>query len=195
MTPDLLLALAGYAFASSITPGPNNTMLLASGMNFGFGRTLPHMVGVSAGCAVMIAALGWGLGQLFQTHPALHLAIRWAGVAYLVYLAVKIATARQVGAAKPGGKPMTFLQAAAFQWANPKAWGMALTAITAYAAQGGVALVALVFTLVNMPCIAVWAGGGQAMRRFLDRPAVLRGFNLVMAALLLLSLYPMLRER
>jgi len=197
MTAQLLLAFVLFAFATAGTPGPNNMMLLASGANFGFRRTVLHILGISVGLGVMVAAMGLGLGGVFKALPVLHDVLRWVGGGYMLWLAWKIATTKTVADKGPGARPMTFLQAAAFQWVNPKAWAMALTATTTYTPEGstvGVFLVAGTFMLVGAPCSAAWAGFGQGMRRFLDRPPVLRAFNLTMAALLVVSLYPLVVE-
>lgn len=192
---DLLPALAAYAFASSITPGPNNLMLMASGANFGVWRTVPHMLGVGVGFMVMVVLLGSGLIQAFDTYPVSYTVLKWASVAYLLYLALRIATAapKAPDAPETAGKPFTFLQAAGFQWVNPKAWAMALTAISAYTAEhtlAGVALVAFVFGIINIPSVGVWTVMGQQLRRVLTNPARLRAFNLTMAALLIATLWP-----
>jgi len=194
---NLLAAFALFAFVSSITPGPNNTMLLASGVNFGVRRSVPHALGVSIGFGVMVLAVGLGLGEVFKVYPALYTLLRYAGAAYLLYLAWKIATSGPVSAdSSQRGKPMSFFGAAAFQWVNPKAWVMAVGAITTYApAQGylfNVLVIAAVFCLVNLPSVGVWVMFGSALRRFLQDPRWLRLFNLLMAALLVLSLYPLL---
>jgi len=126
MTPDLLLAFVLFAFATAGTPGPNNMMLLASGANFGFRRTILHILGISAGLGVMVVAMGWGLSGVFRTFPMLHEILKWAGAAYMLWLAWKIATATGINDKSATGQPMTFLEAAAFQWLNPKAWAMAL---------------------------------------------------------------------
>jgi threonine/homoserine/homoserine lactone efflux protein len=197
MTAQLLLAFALFAFATAGTPGPNNMMLLASGANFGFRRTVLHILGISVGLGVMVAAMGLGLSGVFRTWPVLREVLRWGGGAYMLWLAWKIATTSAVSDKGAGSKPMTFLEAAAFQWVNPKAWAMALTAATTYTPEGstiGVFFVAGSFMLVGAPCSAAWAGFGQAMRRFLDRPPVLRAFNLAMAVLLVVSLYPLVVE-
>jgi threonine/homoserine/homoserine lactone efflux protein len=197
MTAQLLLAFVLFAFATAGTPGPNNMMLLASGANFGFRRTVLHILGISAGLGVMVMAMGLGLGGVFRAWPALHEGLKWVGGAYMLWLAWKIATAKGVADKGASSRPMTFLQAAAFQWVNPKAWAMALTAATTYTPEGstiGVFFVAGTFMLVGAPCSAAWAGFGQGMRRFLDRPPVLRAFNLTMAALLVVSLYPLVVE-
>lgn len=193
MDPSLLPALLGFAFVASITPGPNNLMLLASGANFGFRRTLPHMLGVACGHSFMIVVVGFGLMSLFDAYPVLHDVLTWASVAYLLWLAWKIATAAPKDGAA-GRRPLSFLEAAAFQWVNPKAWYMAIGAITLYAGEAawGVLAVALAFALTNLPSISAWAALGQEMRRWLDSPARLRAFNWTMAALLVLSLAPVL---
>ncbi|PTS87628.1 MULTISPECIES: LysE family translocator [unclassified Caulobacter] len=196
MTPDLLLAFVLFAFATAGTPGPNNMMLLASGANFGFRRTILHILGISVGLAVMVVAMGLGLSGLFRAVPVLHDILKWAGAAYMLWLAWKIATATGVSDRSAGSRPMSFLQAAGFQWLNPKAWAMALGAVTTYTPEGSGALAVLVvagtFMLVGAPCSAAWAGFGQGLRPFLDRPAALRAFNLTMAVLLVASLYPLL---
>lgn len=198
LSPQLLAALSLFAFVSSITPGPNNTMLMASGANFGFRATVPHLAGVAIGFGVMVVAVGLGLGRLFEAFPRLHDVLAVLGAAYMIWLAWKIATAKGIGGGVAAGRPQTFWQAAAFQWVNPKAWAMALGAVTTYAPREhynfNVLLVSLVFMSVNAPCVATWTGFGVGLRRFLDRPAVLRGFNLTMALLLLASLVPMVLE-
>ena len=193
----LLTALAGFAFVSSITPGPNNLMLMASGANFGLLRTLPHMLGVGIGFMVMVLLVGAGLVQLFDAYPLSHTVLKVVSVLYLTWLAWKIAMAapKAPDAPETAGRPMTFLQAALFQWVNPKAWAMALTAITNYAPDRSfwsVALVALVFGIINIPCVGSWTILGQEMRRFLTNPGRLRAFNWTMAVLLIATLYPIL---
>ncbi|MCV0398000.1 MAG: LysE family translocator [Rhizobiaceae bacterium] len=197
MSPDIFLALLVFAFASSITPGPNNLMLLASGVNFGFTRTIPHMLGISAGFASLLLGIGLGLGALLAAWPALHMALRIAGSAYLLYLAWRIAMSRSLSAS--GGataRPMRLVEAAAFQWVNPKAWVMAVTAMAVYTNPQlpflSVALVTATFTLVNLPSVSVWAGFGTALGGFLADPARLRWFNIGMGVALAASLWPML---
>ncbi len=195
MTYQLLSALVLFAFVSSITPGPNNLMLLASGANFGFRRTIPHMLGISLGHALMVSIVGIGLVEIFDRFPATYTALAVASAVYLLWLAWKIANAAEPGKGNAGGTPMTFLQAAAFQWVNPKAWYMALTAITLYAADQsltGVVTVAVVFACVNLPSVSTWTVLGQQIRRVLTNPARLRAFNWTMAVLLVASLIPVL---
>ncbi|WP_186198342.1 LysE family translocator [Burkholderia gladioli] len=184
-----------FALVTSITPGPNNTMLLASGVNFGFRRTLPHMVGISTGVAIMMVAVGFGLGEAFAQLPVLYTVLEVASIAYLLYLAWKIGTSGQVNANQGKSRPMSFVEAALFQLVNPKAWMMVLTAATTVqlsASYGTNAIgMALVFILVGFPCIGVWAAFGQGMRGFLSNPRRLRMFNVTMAILLVASLYPL----
>lgn len=195
MSPDLLSALAIFAFVSSATPGPNNLMLMASGANFGFGRTIPHMAGISIGFAVMMIGVGLGLVRLFDRFPVIYDVLKLASVLYMLWLAWKIANAAPVTRDAAVGTPMTFLQAAAFQWVNPKAWAMALTAITVYVGDSGagwLALAALLFATVNLPSVSMWTVAGQQLQRFLTNPRRLRAYNWTMAILLIASLYPVL---
>ncbi len=181
---EILFALIGFAFVSSITPGPNNLMLMASGANFGFGRTIPHMLGISIGHSFMIVMVGLGLIQLFEAFPILHTIMTVLSVCYLLYLAWKIANAAPPQEGEARGTPLTFLQAAAFQWVNPKAWFMALTAITVYAPEkstSAITLVAVIFAMTNLPSICTWTVLGVQMRRWLTNPNRLRIFNWTMA--------------
>lgn len=191
MTYDLLIALVPFAFVTTITPGPNNLMLMASGANFGFLRTIPHMLGVGLGFTFMMVLVGVGLMQIFDTYPDSQNLLRILSIAYILYLAWKIANASAPEVHESVGKPITFLQAAAFQWVNPKAWAMALAAISAYAPDrtpASIAWVTIVFALVNLPAVATWTMVGQQIRRLLRSPRSLRFFNWSMAVLLVLSL-------
>lgn len=196
MTLDLLLAFAAYAFVTSITPGPNNTMLLVSGANFGFWPTIPHILGVNLGFSAMVLAVGLGIGGVFTAFPILHDILRYGGALYLLYLAWQIACSGGMNSEGGRGKPMTFIQAAAFQWINPKAWIMAIGAVATYTPQNGyffnILVVTLIFMLVNGPCIVAWAGFGTLLKGFLDNSTFLRVFNVAMALLLVASLYPIL---
>ena len=194
MTQDLILALMGYALATSITPGPNNLMLMASGANFGLARTLPHMLGVSFGHGFMTFMLGLGLVQVFESFPAVRIALTVLCSAYLLWLAWKIANAAPPKEGQPVGTPLTFLQAAAFQWVNPKAIFMSITAQTNYAPDGagwtGALAVAAIFAMINLPSVSVWAWMGVQVKRFLGSGGRLRAFNITMALLLVASLVP-----
>ncbi|WP_323779860.1 LysE family translocator [Thalassovita sp.] len=194
MTYDLIPGLAAFAFASSITPGPNNMMLLASGANFGFRRSIPHMLGIGIGFSVMILLVGLGLIRLFDAVPLSHTVLQSVGIGYLLWLAWKIANADMPEAGK-SSRPMNFVQAAAFQWVNPKAWQMALTAITLYAPDRSIwaiGFVSLVFGLINLPSVSTWTVLGQQMQRVLSSPLRLRSFNIFMAVLLVASVIPVL---
>jgi len=198
MTPEILLALFAYAFVTSITPGPNNFMLLASGVNYGFTRTVPHMLGIGAGFVTLLLGVGMGLGALLTAFPALHMALKVAGGAYLLYLAWKIASSRSLSSGKEDkARPMTFLEAAAFQWVNPKAWVMAVTAMAVYTDPSrpflSMVLIAIVFGAVTLPCVSSWAAFGMALRGFLSDPRRLKWFNIAMGVVLAATLWPMLR--
>jgi threonine/homoserine/homoserine lactone efflux protein len=188
------LPLVTFAVATAITPGPNNIMLTASGANFGFRRTLPHMLGVAIGFTIMVLAIGLGLSEIFERFPLIHQVLRYGGGAYLLYLAYRIATAAPTpGAAQPTGHPLTFLQAALFQWINPKSWMMAVGAISAYTTVGGnlmleSVLIAVTFGAIGLPSTALWAGLGVAIARLLRTRWALRAFNIAMALLLVASL-------
>jgi threonine/homoserine/homoserine lactone efflux protein len=174
-------------------------MLLASGVNFGFNRTIPHMLGITCGFFVLVVAVGFGLGAVFQTYPLLYTVLRYVGAAYLLYLAWKIAHSGPVGEGVEGeAKPISYLGAAAFQWVNPKAWIMAIGAISTYTPMQGyftnVVVIAAVFAIINLPSVGVWAACGTLLRNVLKDPRWLRVFNWGMAALLVISLYPLLLE-
>ncbi len=196
---DTLIALSLFALVTSITPGPNNLMLLASGVNFGFRPTVPHMLGISSGFLVMVIAVGLGLAEMFARMPWIYAVLKWVGATYLLYLAWCIATAGPPAESNEGraAKPMTFWGAAAFQWVNPKAWVMAISAFTTYVpASSGVLtviLAAVIFAGINLPCVSVWALFGQGLRLVLRVPRYRVAFNWGMAALLVVSLYPLFR--
>lgn len=204
MTFDQMLALSVFAAVSSGTPGPNNLMLMTSGVNFGMKRSVPHLLGITLGFCFMIFAVGMGLQTMFAVIPQLEAVLRYVGTAYLLWLAWKIANSGPASSGSgdgkaSGAKPMGFWAAAAFQWVNPKAWFMAISAITTYAssAAGGsklsqVVLVVLIFGAINFPLVACWGLFGSAMRQFLQDPKILKIFNVTMAILLVASLYPIL---
>ncbi len=182
------LPCATYALVMSITPGPNNVMLTAAGANFGLRRTLPHILGVTCGFGTQVAAVCCGLGVLFTRWPQLHMALKWVGAGYLLFLGWQLLRARG-GASGQAGKPVTFVEAAAFQFLNPKAWVISLTAATLFLPPQlgqllAVSFVAGIVTLVNLPCITAWAVFGSSLGLALTRPATRRIFNWVMAAAL-----------
>ena len=198
MPLDVVTAFCLFAFVTSITPGPNNLMLLVSGVNFGFRASVPHVLGISSGFMVMVAAVGLGLAQIFSRYPPIYTAMKWAGAAYLIYLAWRIATtvAPSGENTRAQGRPLDFIGAATFQWVNPKAWFMAVSAFSTYVpGAAGFALiagVAALFAAINAPCVALWALSGSRMRQLLQVPRYRRAFNIGMALLLLVSLYPMI---
>jgi threonine/homoserine/homoserine lactone efflux protein len=175
-------------------------MLMASGTNFGFARTIPHMLGVSGGFMVMVVLVGLGLAKLFQLVPVLYTVLKVGCVAYLIYLSWKIATASAPKSdVAASAKPMSFIGASLFQWVNPKAWTMALSAVTAYVPASnptmGLFVVAGVFGLINLPVVSGWALMGVQLRAFLQDPVRLRIFNVTAGLLLLASLYPVIFDK
>ena len=198
MTHETLIALALYALVTSVTPGPNNLMLLASGVNFGFRQTIPHMLGIALGFTAMVALVGFGLGAVLTLFPLVFNVLRVLALVYMVWLSWKLASSGSLGSGDAKARPMTFIEAALFQWINPKAWAMALTATTLYTVPEmyylSVILVAGTFGVINLPSVSCWAGFGVALRGFLSVPARLRIFNVGMAVLLLLSTLPFIRE-
>ena len=202
MNWETLLAFSLYVFSTSITPGPNNTMMLASGVNFGFARSLPHMLGITSGFCFMVLLMGLGLGAIFTLIPQLYSVLRWGGAAYMLYLAWKILNSSPISSGsatdeKSTAKPLGFWGAAAFQWVNPKAWVMALGAITTYLpaehSLWQLLFLVAVLGIINCPSTGSWALFGSSMRRYLQNPKFLRIFNAVAAGALVLSLYPVLK--
>lgn len=195
MTYEHITALLSYAFVMSITPGPNNFMLMTSAANFGVRRTIPHWSGVAIGFAIMTIVLGMGLSQIFTMYPITKSILGIVCATYMIWLAYKLATAAPLGDNVDEGTPLTFLQAAAFQWVNPKAVTMSLTTISVYTATNSllnVALAALIFTSMNFPSCGTWVFAGHKLRAVLKQQRYLRIFNIGMAILLLASLVPIL---
>lgn len=199
MAYSLFYAFLAFMVVMYFTPGPNNIMLLSSGLTYGFRRTIPHIVGIVIGFAFMIAVVGLGLGTVFLTYPMLQTVLKYAGAAYLIYLAVVIAFS---GSAKPGEEngrgPMTFWGAAMFQWINAKGWVIVIGTITAYAAIAqfplNIAIQTLISLLVGTVSTVVWALFGTALRPVLTSERLVRAFNILMAILLLASLYPVFMD-
>ena len=195
MTTELFIALATFCFVTSITPGPNNLMLLSSGLNFGFTRSLGHMFGIALGFSFMVLLVGIGLGQLFQLYPFATTILKWLSIAYLAYLAYQIANSQSFENVDNQSNPFNFLQAALFQWVNPKAWTMALSVNAVYAAEqtlSSVLLVSGVFLIINLPAICCWLLLGKGIKRFITSPMKIKFFNWLMASLLVASFIPML---
>ena len=203
MSIETILAFSLFAFVTSITPGPNNLMLLASGVNFGFRRTVPHIFGISSGFLVLVLAVGFGLGEVFAQFPVTYELLKWIGAIYLLYLAWNIAhsgpPSDNAGTdTTRGSQPMSFLGAAVFQWVNPKAWVMAIGAMSTYAPTASSASIivgiAVLFVAVNAPSVAVWVMFGARMRRYLQVRRYLLLFNYSMASLLVLSMVPLFKS-
>ncbi|MGF1719654.1 LysE family translocator [Vibrio kyushuensis] len=194
MELEQLGALLLFAFVSTFTPGPNNIMLMTSGANVGFARTIPHMLGIALGFAFMVILVGVGLIGIFNAYPISHQILKYVSLAYLVYLAAKIAMS---GRAKEveDFKPLTFIGAASFQWVNPKGWSMALSAVTLFSSGGAwfeLGIIAIAFTLANIPSVSFWTFAGQKLQHWLTTPIRIRSFNVSMAVLLIASTVPMI---
>lgn len=201
MSLEVVLAFCLFAFVASVTPGPNNLMLLASGMNYGFRASIPHILGVSSGFFGLVIAVGLGLGEVFTRYPQSYAAMKWVGAAYMLFLAWRIATAGTPAPETAGetrGKPLGFLGAATFQLVNPKAWVMAAGAFTTYIPASPsatlVVMIATLFATINVPCISGWAVFGARLSQWLREPGYARVFNRGMAAMLVISLMPVLRS-
>ena len=199
MSVEMLWALLLFVVVTLITPGPNNTMLMTTGVNFGFRRGLPHLWGVALGFGAMVLAVGLGLGAVFAAYPAAYTVLKYVGAAYLLYLAWQIATAGEIEAdGEARGRPITFLEAAAFQWLNPKGWVMAVGAVSTYAAVApfpfNMGLMAFLFGGLGILSSATWLGFGSALQRLLTSPRAVRAVNITMALLLVASLWPILAD-
>jgi threonine/homoserine/homoserine lactone efflux protein len=199
MSHSLLIAFVIFATVMFFTPGPNNVMLLSSGLTYGFRRTLPHVAGITIGFAFMIGAVGLGMETIFITHPVLQTILKYAGAAYLVYLAAAIAMSGPVAPGQDNQRgPMTFWGAALFQWINVKGWVMVIGTITAYAGIAGfpwnIAIQVMLSLLLGVLSCSAWALFGSALRPLLTSERTVRAFNIVMAVLLLASLYPVFMD-
>lgn len=198
MTPDTALALIGFAFVMSISPGPGNFLLLASGANFGFRRTFPTVLGISLGFLAMVFLIGIGLGEVLERFPVITTALKVACAVYVLWLALKIGRSRALGPSAPDRieRPVSFVQAALLQLLNPKAWAVALILTVSYTSEADylaslVAMIA-VFAVVNIPSISVWAISGTALQGVLAKGNRIAVFNVAMAVLLVGSMLPML---
>ena len=200
MSVDSMLALMGFAFVTSITPGPANLILLAASANVGFRRSAPLVLGLSVSFLSMLLIVGFGLGQVLRANDSLYTALKFLSLFYILWLAWKIARSSPMKPASGGStpRPLTFLQMALLQWVNPKAWAVALTVTVAYTTPDNYAasllLMTLVFGIVNLPSVSVWAIFGSVLRKILHDPVKVRAFNLVMAVLLVASMVPIALE-
>lgn len=196
---EFYLAILLFTATASITPGPNNIMIMASGVNFGVKRSIPHVLGICLGFPVMVIALGLGLGTIFENFPILHDIIKVLGVAYLLYLAWLIASSSPFEEAASSAMPLRFDQAVLFQWVNPKAWVMATGAISAYTTIVGdtlaqVLFIAFAFLITAGPSVMIWLVFGASLKRYLDNALHNRIFNIIMALLLVTSMLPVIHS-
>ena len=193
---ELIITIALFAFSAGITPGPNNIMLMTSGVNFGVKRSIPHLMGIIVGFPSMVLAIGLGLSTVFQAYSVAHQMIKVAGIVYLLYLSWLIANSSSNLEGKKTTKPFSFIQAAAFQWVNPKGWIMAVGAIATFtsieqALAPQVITIAIVFFCIALPCATIWLSFGLGLKKLLKNERQQRIFNISMALLLVLSIIPM----
>jgi len=196
---ELFFAVLFFAFSTTITPGPNNVMIMSSGVNYGIKASLPHWLGICFGFPLMVLLVGLGFGVVFERYPHLHQLIKVLGVVYLIWLAWRIASAEPKAIEQGKSKPFSFIQAALFQWVNGKAWVMASGAVAAFTSVGGVywlevCIITVAFLLVAFPCVGIWLVFGAALRTILTKSLFQRIFNVTMAIILVLSVVPVLLE-
>ena len=199
MSHSLLIAFVLFATVMFFTPGPNNIMVLSSGLTYGFRRTLPHIAGITIGFAFMVGAVGLGFGTIFIAYPVLQIILKYAGAAYLIYLAVVIAMSEPVTPGQDNRRgPMTFWGAAMFQWVNVKGWVMVIGTITAYAGIASfpwnIVIQVALSLLLGVASTSTWTLSGSSLRSLMTSPRAVRAFNIVMAVLLLASLYPVFMD-
>ncbi len=189
------LSIILFCLVTSITPGPNNIMLMSSGLNHGVLKTVPHISGIIVGFPLMVAALGFGLGTIFLNYPVIHQVIKIVGISYLLFLAWKIANTSNANAGKQLKKPFTFIQAVAFQWLNPKAWVIAIGAIATFTTVGNIEIqvIIIVFTylFVGAFSMGLWLLMGASLQKILRSQKQFQVFNVAMAVLLVMSVAPM----
>jgi threonine/homoserine/homoserine lactone efflux protein len=199
MSQPLFIAFVVFAAVMFFTPGPNNIMVLSSGLTYGFRRTVPHIAGITIGFAFMVGAVGLGFGTIFLAYPVLQTILKYAGAAYLIYLAAVIAMSEPVTPGQDNRRgPMTFWGAAMFQWVNVKGWVMVIGTITAYAGIASfpwnIAIQVALSLLLGVASTSTWTLSGSSLRSFMTSPRAVRVFNIVMAVLLLASLYPVFMD-
>ncbi len=197
----ILLSIATFTLSTVCTPGPNNIMLLSSGLTFGYKRTIPHMLGIIIGFPLMVLLVGFGLGTLFENFPQILSILKIVGIAYLFYMAYKIAnnTSSYEIDENNKSKPFTFLQAALFQWVNPKAWIMAITSISIFVSSTQnsslqVLVVSFIYLLSSLVSTNIWSFGGVFLKKFIKNESSVKRFNILMAILLVASVIPILFE-
>ncbi|MFA0440306.1 lysine transporter LysE [Vibrio sp. 10N.286.49.C2] len=192
---EYFLTVVLFAFSASVTPGPNNIMVMTSGVNFGVKKSLPLLIGICVGFAVMLLLVGLGFAQLFELFPSLHLIIKCIGTFYLLYLAWLIANSSGSVRTSSQARPFSFIKGALFQWVNAKAWVVATGAIAAFTTSGSNfysqnLTIALTFFVVSFPCVGVWLLFGSMVKKWLNSDRNRAWFNYVMAGLLVVSVIP-----
>ena len=192
---ELVFVIFIFALSATITPGPNNIMIMASGLNFGVRKSFPHYLGICIGFPVMVVLVGLGFGLIFDAYPLIHEIIKVVGILYLLYLAWLIANSAPKSLDSTAPKPISFLQAVLFQWVNPKAWIMATGAVATYTSTDAdiyiqVLLIASAFFVVSFPCVGSWLVFGASLKKLLKSSLHQRLFNISMALLLVVSIAP-----
>ncbi|MBT7825418.1 MAG: LysE family translocator [Bacteroidetes bacterium] len=196
----MILSITSFGLASTMTPGPNNIMLLSSGLTFGYKRTIPHALGVNFGFPVMVLCVGLGIGKLFEVFPFIYTALKVVGIGYLLWMAWHIANTKgTLDTNNTKDKPFTFLQAALFQWINPKAWVMAVTSTAAFITDHQIAYIqVMIISCIYFFCAILstnsWAVGGVMLRRFIQKKRFVQIFNITMAILIVGSILPFIFE-
>ena len=200
-TVAMLLSIVTFTLSTVSTPGPNNIMLLSSGLTFGYKRTIPHMFGIMLGFPFMVLLVGLGLGIVFEKFPIIFTILKIVGILYLFWMAFKIATNKSTLEVKEGeeSKPFTFIQSAAFQWVNPKAWIMAITSISIFVTSkdesfAQVVIIAIIYLLSSIFSTNAWTAGGVVLKRFIKDEKIVRILNITMAILLVGSVLPIILE-
>jgi len=196
---EFYLAIILFAVSTSVTPGPNNIMIMTSGLNYGVKGSIPHLLGICFGFPAMVIMVGLGFSVVFDVYPLFHEVIKVLGVVYLLYLAWLIASSSPTSLELEKAKPLNFTQAALFQWVNPKAWVIATGAVSAYTSVSSdllsqVIFIALAFFIVAFPCVGIWLFFGVGLKKHLNSPKHQKIFNVSMALLLISSVYPVLKE-
>ena len=196
---ELYLAIFLFGLSAGITPGPNNIMLMASGMNFGIKKSIPHISGVCIGFPVMVILIGLGFSIVFEQYPVLHEVIKVLGLVYLLFLSWLIASASPDKLEGKKSKPFSFIQAALFQWVNPKAWVIATSSISAYTTLAAdiywqVLLIAAIFFFAAVISSSTWLVFGRGIKKILQSPKQQRLFNISMALVLVASVVPVLLQ-
>ncbi len=197
----MIISITSFALASTMTPGPNNIMLLSSGLTFGYKRTIPHALGINFGFPIMVICVGLGVGKLFEVFPFIYTILKVVGISYLLWMAWHIANTKGVpNTENKKDKPLTFLQAALFQWVNPKAWVMAISSTAAFITDHQIAsiqvmIISCIYFLCAILSTNSWSLGGVILKRFIQNERLIQIFNITMAILIIGSILPFIFEQ